>query len=260
MGVDFSDINRDGLDDFIVADMLSRKHELRNTQLSNRKPPELYFGKYDDRPQYSYNTVYLNQDNKSYAEIGFYTGLAATEWSWSPVFIDVDLDGFEDFLITTGHPLDMQDMDVTNEGERLKKMRKRSPRELLELRFMFKPLVLRNLAFRNNGNMKFNECSKDWGFNNNGISHGMALADLDNDGDLDIAVNNFNQPASLYRNNSIAPRVTVTLKGVKPNSHGIGARIIVESKNLNQSQEIVCGGRYLSGDEARTAFAAKEKI
>ena len=260
MGVDFSDINRDGLDDFIVADMLSRKHGLRNTQLSNRKPPELYLGKYDDRPQYSYNTVYLNQDNKSYAEIGFYTGLAATEWSWAPVFIDVDLDGFEDFLITTGHPLDMQDMDVTNEGERLKKIRKRTPRELLELRFMFKPLVLRNLAFRNNGNMKFNECSEVWGFNNNGISHGMALADLDNDGDLDIAVNNFNQPASLYRNNSIAPRITVTLKGIKPNSHGIGARIIVRSKNLHQSQEIVSGGRYLSGDEARRTFAAKEKI
>ena len=86
--------------------------------------------------QYSYNTVYLNQDNKYYNEVGFYTGLAATEWSWSPVFIDVDLDGFEDFLITTGHPLDMQDMDVTNEGERLKNTRKRTARELLEMRFI----------------------------------------------------------------------------------------------------------------------------
>ena len=260
MGVDFSDINRDGLDDFIVADMLSRKHSLRNTQLSNRKSPEIYLGKYDDRPQYSYNTVYLNQDNKYYTEVGFYTGLAATEWSWSPVFIDVDLDGFEDFLITTGHPLDMQDMDVTNEGERLKNTRKRTARELLEMRFMFKPLVLENLAFRNNGKMKFTECSDAWGFNNNGISHGMALADLDNDGDLDIAVNNFNQTASLYRNNSSAPRVTVTLKGIKPNTHGIGARVLVKSKSLLQSQEIVSGGRYLSGDESRRTFAAKEKI
>ena len=259
MGIDFSDINRDGLDDFIVADMLSRKHILRNTQLSNRKSPETYLGKYDDRPQYSYNTVYLNQDNY-YTEVGFYTGLAATEWSWSPVFIDVDLDGYEDFLITTGHPLDMQDMDVTNNGERLKKTRKRTSRELLEMRFMFKPLVLKNLAFRNNRKLKFTECSDDWGFNNNGISHGMALADLDNDGDLDIAVNNFNQPANLYRNNSSAPRVTVTLKGIKPNSHGIGARILVKSNNLLQSQEIVSGGRYLSGDESRRTFAAKEKI
>ena len=107
MGVDFADINRDGLDDFIVADMLSRNHVLRHTQLSNRKPPELQFGRYDDRPQYSYNTVYLNRGNNYYSEIGFHSGLAATEWSWSPVFMDVDLDGFEDFLITTGHPLDM---------------------------------------------------------------------------------------------------------------------------------------------------------
>ena len=192
MGIDFADLNRDGHDDFIVVDMLSRQHVLRHTQLSNRKPPELHFGVYNDRPQYSYNTVYLNNGDGTYAEIGFHTNLAATEWSWSPVFMDVDLDGYDDFLVTTGHPLDMQDMDVSNKGEQLKQQRKHSPRELLEMRFMFKPLVLRNLAFRNQGNLRFTEKSADWGFDHAGISHGMALADLDNDGDMDIAVNNFN--------------------------------------------------------------------
>lgn len=81
MGIDFADLDRDGLDDFIVVDMLSRKHKLRHTQLSNRKPPELRFGMYNDRPQYSYNTVYLNNGDGTYAEIGFHTNLAATEWS-----------------------------------------------------------------------------------------------------------------------------------------------------------------------------------
>ena len=126
MGIDFADLNRDGLDEFIVVDMLSRQHVLRHTQLSNRKPPELRFGVYNDRPQYSYNTVYLNNGDGTYAEIGFHTNLAATEWSWSPVFMDVDLDGYDDFLVTTGHPLDMQDMDVTNKGEQLKQQRKRA--------------------------------------------------------------------------------------------------------------------------------------
>ena len=260
MGIDFADLNRDGLDEFIVVDMLSRQHVLRHTQLSNRKPPELRFGVYNDRPQYSYNTVYLNNGDGTYAEIGFHTNLAATEWSWSPVFMDVDLDGYDDFLVTTGHPLDMQDMDVTNKGEQLKQQRKHSHRELLEMRFMFKPLVLRNLAFQNQGNLRFVEKSADWGFDHAGISHGMALADLDNDGDMDVAVNNFNEAATVYRNNAPAPRVTVNLRGTPPNTQGIGARITVESEGLLQSQEMIDGGRYLSDDEAVRVFAASKPI
>ena len=260
MGIDFADLNRDGFDDFIVVDMLSRQHVLRHTQLSNRKPPELHFGVYNDRPQYSYNTVYLNNGDGTYSEIGFHTGLAATEWSWSPIFMDVDLDGYDDFLVTTGHPLDMQDMDVTNKGEQLKQQRKHSHRELLEMRFMFKPLVLRNLAFQNQGNLRFVEKSAEWGFDHVGISHGMALADLDNDGDLDVAVNNFNEAATVYRNNAPAPRITVKLRGTPPNTQGVGARITVESDGLLQSQEMIDGGRYLSDDESVRVFAAAKPI
>ncbi|MBC8245530.1 MAG: VCBS repeat-containing protein [Verrucomicrobia bacterium] len=260
MGIDFADLDRDGLDDFIVVDMLSRRHDLRHTQLSNRKPPELRFGVYNDRPQYSYNTVYLNNGDDTYAEIGFHSNLAATEWSWTPIFMDVDLDGYDDFLVTTGHPLDMQDMDVTNHGEALKQQRKHTPRELLEMRFMFKPLILRNLAFRNEGGLRFAEKSADWGFDQAGVSHGMALADLDNDGDLDIAVNNFNESAAVYRNNAPAPRIAVKLRGAAPNTRGIGARITVEAPGLTQSQEMMSGGRYLSDDEPIRVFAASRPI
>ena len=260
MGIDFADLDRDGLDDFIVVDMLSRQHKLRHTQLSNRKAPELQFGVYNDRPQYSYNTVYLNNGDGTYAEIGFHTHLAATEWSWTPIFMDVDLDGYDDFLVTTGHPLDMQDMDVTNRGEQLKQQRKHTPRELLEMRFMFKPLVLRNLAFKNQGGLRFIEKSADWGFDHAGISHGMALADLDNDGDLDVAVNNFDETAGIYRNNSPASRIAVKLRGTPPNTHGIGARITVEADGLTQSQEMMSGGRYLSDDEQIRVFAASKPI
>ena len=113
------------------------------------------------------------------------------------------------------------------------------------------------LAFRNLGNLRFEEVGARWGFNQQGISHGMCLADLDNDGDLDVIVNNLNAAAGIYRNESSAPRVGVRLKGQSPNTQGIGARIQVLGGAVPlQSQEVICGGRYLSGDDPMRVFAA----
>src|SRR5205814_2807087 len=93
-------------------------------------------------------------------------------------------------------------------------------------------------------------------FNLRGVSQGMALADLDNDGDLDVVINNLNGPAAILRNDSPAPRVAVRLKGKAPNTRGTGAKIKVTGGPVPQSQEMICGGRYLSCDDAMRAFAA----
>src|SRR5439155_4113761 len=122
-------------------------------------------------------------------------------------------------------------------------------------RRLFPRLSTPNCAFRNLGGLKFAEVGHQWGFDTPVISQGMCLADLDNDGDMDVVVNNFNSQAGIYRNDSARPRIAVTLKGRSPNMHGIGARVCVYGGSVPlQSQEIISGGRYLSCDQAMHTF------
>src|SRR6185503_10269686 len=116
------------------------------------------------------------------------------------------------------------------------------------------------VAFRNRGNLTFDEMGDRWGFDVAGVSHGVALADLDNDGDLDVVVNRLNAPVSLYRNDSAAPRIGVRLKGRAPNTRGVGAKIRLTGGPVTQSQDMIAGGRYLSGDEAMRVFAAAPAV
>jgi hypothetical protein len=257
MCVDFADINRDGLDDFVVVDMMSRRHADRmHFMFSNyalNYPP----GYFEDRPQYELNTLFLNQGDNTYAEIGQLGGVEASEWSWSCIFLDVDLDGWEDLLVASGMERDGRDLDVAEELKALRAKRQPSKREILQARLMYPRHADGNLAFRNRRDLTFEETSDAWGFNAKGICSSMALADLDNDGDLDVVVNGLNGPVLLYRNESIAPRVAVRLEGLGPNTRGIGARITVSGGSLPvQSQEMICGGRYVSGDDTLRVFAA----
>ena len=256
MGVDVADINRDGYDDIFVVDMLSRDHVRRHMQRIELRPELVPPSAIEYRPQYGRNTLFLNRGDGTYAEIAQFAGLEATEWSWTPMFLDVDLDGFEDVLVSNGFERDGMNVDVLRRIEMAKREKKLSNLELLHLRKMFPRLDTANLAFRNSGDLKFTDASDEWGFNARGVSHGMALADLDNDGDMDVVINNSNDPASIYRNNCPAPRIAVRLKGNAPNTFGIGARIKVGE----QSQEMISGGRYLSSDESLRCFAARDTI
>jgi hypothetical protein len=255
MACDFGDINRDGLDDFIVTDMLSPSHALRMRQVSPDSPIPAYTRERAwDRPQIRRNFLFFNRGDGTYADIANYAGVAASDWSWSVVFLDVDLDGYPDILVGNGHFFDTQDMDAINQDKASKAADPNNAQRILTL---YPPLRTPNCAFHNRGNLTFEEVGKAWGFDSTQVSHSIGLADLDNDGDLDVVVNCLNDQALVYRNECPAARVAVRLKGLAPNTQGIGARIkLLGGAVSEQAQEMTCGGRFLAGDQPLRTFAA----
>lgn len=267
MGVDFADVNRDGRLDFFVVDMLSRSPQWRKRQIPADTTPASIIGEIENRPQFLRNTFLRDRGDGTYAEMANFSRIAASEWSWSPLFLDVDLDGYEDLLITTGHEKDFQDRDA----EALIKTRQRSyasftnaverqraftTDRMLNSR-LYPELDTPIVAFRNLGNWKFEEVTREWGTDQPGVHHAIATADFDNDGDLDLVVNNLGSCVAIYRNDSTAPRVTVRLKGAPPNTQGIGTKIrLLNGAIPMQSQEVISGGRYMSGSDPELAFAA----
>ena len=255
MGVDFADINRDGFDDFFVTDMLAREHTNRQTQIFMRRPlaPP---GVIENRPDYQRNMLFVNRGDTTFREVAQFAGIDATDWTWCPAFLDVDLDGYEDLLITTGQEWNLLHADTRGRIDTIRRQRKLTREEFFELRNLYGRFDPPNFAFRNQGDLTFADKSAAWGFDSRQISQGMCLADLDNDGDLDVAINCFLQPALVYRNDTDAVRVAVRLKGRGGNTRGIGAKIKVLGGPVTQSQEILAGGRYASADEPARTFAA----
>ncbi len=254
MGVDFADLDRDGFLDFCVTEMMSHDHARRLRQIVGMAPLTPLPGQFENRPEVPRNTLFWNRGDNTFAEIANYGGIAATDWSWQPVFLDVDLDGFEDLLIVSGMMHDVLDRDVI---ARVRALGRQSPEESRTNLLMYPPISGANYAFRNRRDLTFEDTSKAWGFNAAQFSQGIALADLDNDGDLDVVINCLNGPPLLLRNESAVPRVAVRLKGLPPNTRGIGGVVRVRGGAVDaQSQEILAGGHYLSSDDPVRTFAA----
>jgi enediyne biosynthesis protein E4 len=252
MAVDVADVDRDGHPDLFEVDMLSRDSRRLKTQIPTHTAPPKRPGLGDGRPQMQRNTLQLNRGDGTFAEVSRLAGVGASGWSWSTVFLDVDLDGWEDLLIGTGHRWDLMDGDTQY---RLRnRIREIDWRRML---FEFPPLRLPNIAFRNRGDLTFEDMSRTWKFDlGPGISNGMATADLDGDGDLDVVINRLGQPAAVLRNNATAPRIAVRLRGAAPNTSGIGSRVRVLGGAVPvQQREVIAGGLYLSSSDASLAFA-----
>ncbi len=249
MSVDFSDVDRDGDVDFFVAEMLSRDHSRRMRQLDGGEPRVPPPGTSLERLQKNRNTLLTARGDGTWAEAALYAGLHASEWTWGTAFVDVDLDGFEDLLAGTGHYYDAMDKDAA---------RRASSVDWRRRVLAFPSLRLPNVAFRNRGDLTFEETGRQWGFaGEEDVTHGLVTADLDNDGDLDVVTNRLLDVAGVYRNVGTAPRVAVRLAGAGGNRFGVGARVrLLGGAVPVQDKEIAAGGGYLSSSQPHATFAA----
>jgi len=255
MAVDFADIDRDGDMDFFEADMLTRDLRHRARQMPSHTALPKLVGRMDDRPQLQRNTMFLNRGDGTFAQIAAFAGVEASGWSWSTLFLDVDLDGYEDILVANGHVWDVQDADTDQ------RVRNVAGRVGWRRRILLYPnLHQHNVAFRNNGDLTFDDVSAEWGFGTEAdVSHSLATGDLDGDGDLDVVVNRLGFPAAVLRNDATAPRLAIRLRGDPPNTQGVGARIrVLGGPVAVQQEEVTVGGLYLASSDPLYVFAAGE--
>ena len=253
MGSDFADINNDLLPDLIVLDMMAadRKRGKENmATMSTAKFNRLVNRGYHH--QYMSNMLQLNNGNKTFSEIGQFSGIAKTDWSWAPLIADFNNDGFNDVFITNGIENDLSNQDFRNSMRKNIKNRKKVSLE--EAIGMIPSTKLANYMFTNNADYTFKDVSVDFGFDAKINSNGAAYADFDNDGDLDLVLNNQSDKASIYRNNTEANYITIRLEGPKHNIKGIGAKVQVYANNTQQLKVLYTSRGYQSSVSSHLNF------
>jgi hypothetical protein len=246
MGVDVADINRDGWLDFIATDMAGSNHFRQKVGMGDMSNSG-WFLEFAEPRQYSRNSVYLNTGTNRFMEIAYMVGVEASDWTWTPRFDDFDNDGLMDLIITNGMTRDFTNSDL---NEIAKRNAKEGSPEFF--RFWRKQEYRKdqNLAYRNLGDLKFQDVSHEWGFDRVGVSFGAATGDLDRDGDLDIVVNNMDSPAHVYRNDGTTGNsIRIALRGTASNRMGLGATVTATIGTESQTQYMTLARGWTSNSE-----------
>ncbi len=231
MGIDIADINNDGNNDIFITDMLPEKeHRVKSVMEFERYNVFDLKQSKDFGQQYIQNTLQLNNGNGTFSEVAYYSGVDATDWSWAGLMFDMDNDGFKDIFITNGINHDLTDLDFVDffANEIVQKMALTGKKESIDSIISKMPIKPQpNYAYKNNGDISFKNANKEWGFELPSRSNGAAYGDLDNDGDLDLVINNVNTPAFIYKNNAETQTnnnyIKLNFKGPKTNPFGVGA-------------------------------------
>ena len=242
MGNDVADINNDALPDIITLDMLPEDNRRQKLLFApdNYEKFELSLRSGFYYP-YMRNMLQLNNGNGTFSEIGQLAGISNTDWSWAPLLADYDNDGWKDLYISNGYLRDYTNMDFLKYMGDFLKDRQVMRKDLLELVQHIPSSQVKNYMFRNNGDLSFTNMQRNWGFDSASNSNGAAYADLDNDGDLDLIVNNLNLPAFIYQNESDKKNghhfLQLKLEGAGMNTAGIGAKITLYNGGQQQYLE-----------------------
>lgn len=261
MGNDVVDLTNDGYPEVIALDMLPEDNYRRKTMLGpNNYTTYINNEKYGFQYQFIKNVLQQNRGNDPstgepvFSEVGFTSGISATDWSWTPLAADFDNDGLKDLIITNGFPKDITDRDFVDYHAQTRQFASNS--FLLQ---SVPSVKLRNYAFRNAGQLSFEDVTSAWGIEKPTFSNGAAYADLDNDGDLDYVVNNINDPAHCYRNLHVekglgAHWVRVALQGPKANPRGVGAKVYAYAGGTMWYAEKASSRGYLSSSDDHIHF------
>ena len=247
MGVDIADINNDSHPEIFVTDMLPEENERVKSvmefegynvfKLKQRK---------DFYQQYIQNTFQLNNGNNSFSEIAYFSGVDATDWSWSVLMFDMDNDGFRDIFVTNGINHDLTDLDFVEffANEIIQEMALTGQKEAIDSIIDKMPIhPLPNYAYHNKKDLTFDNVTNKWGFGTPSFSNGAAYGDLDNDGDLDLVISNVNMESFVYKNNTVETTnnhfIKLNLKGTGGNLFAIGSKIKIYTTGNTITQELI---------------------
>ena len=262
MGVDAADINNDGRPDIISVDMLPQREEILKTS-ANAESYNIYDLKLKAgyHSQYARNALQLNRGQGRFSEIGYLSGVFATDWSWAPLFADLDNDGHKDLFITNGiyrRPNDLDYINYVGAEAVQASLTKGISRDNMSLLQKMPQIPLAKYAFRNNGNLTFTNMAAAWGLAQPGFSNGAAYVDLNNSGALDLVVNNVNGPASIYRNRARDVNgnhyLAIALRGDGANTAGLGAKVIIRTGATTQMSEQMPTRGFESSVDPRLHF------
>lgn len=245
MGTDAIDLNNDGLEDVVEVDMAPQDN-FRKKMFQNPLSYQTYqnIDRFGYQYQYMRNMVQANQGvtigqmdsikNPIFSEIGFFAGVAETDWSWTPLVADYDDDGYRDILYTNGFPKDITDHDFITFRQEAFQLTSKA-----EMLSKIPEVKIHNYIYKNTGHFRFSDKTVDWGLEEPSFSNGAVYSDLDNDGDLDIIINNIKDPASLYENKINTPEnlnfLNINFKGADVNIQGIGTKVILHQKSNTQT-------------------------